>query len=140
VSIRIFYDKIAFRIKSWRKIKKIIEKVIAKENRVSGDLTFILTSDKELKKINIEFLKHNDNTDVICFDYCEMNIVNGEIYISLETVRLNAKNYKVSYNKEILRVIIHGVLHLCGYDDKTEKEKKRMRMREEYWLEIFDRS
>ncbi len=140
MSIRVFYDKITFRIKSWRKIKKIVEKVIAEENRVSGDLNFILTSDKELKKINIEFLKHNYNTDVICFDYCVMDTVNGEIYISLETVRLNAKNYKVSYNREILRVIIHGVLHLCGYDDKTEKEKKRMRMREEYWLEIFDRS
>jgi rRNA maturation RNase YbeY len=139
VSIRIFYDKVNFRVKNWRKVKKMIEKVIAKEKRISDDLNFILTNDKELKEINIEFLKHNYYTDVICFDYGGKNIINGEIYISIETVKKNAKNYKVSYNKELLRVIIHGVLHMCGYDDKRIKDKTEMKDREDYWLELFER-
>jgi probable rRNA maturation factor len=139
VSIRIYYDEITFRVKNWRKIKKVIEKVIANENKISGDLNFILTSDSELKKINTEFLNHNYFTDVICFDYGEEKIVSGEIYISADTVRSNAKNYKVSYNNETLRVIIHGVLHLCGHNDKTYEERSEMRNQEDYWLDIFEK-
>lgn len=139
MSIRIFYDEINFRIKNWRKIKKVIEKVIANENKISGDLNFILTIDNVLKEINVEFLKHNYYTDVICFDYGAGNIVSGEIYISVDTVRINAKNYKVSYGSEILRVIIHGVLHLCGYDDKSDKGKSEMRVLENFWIVEFDK-
>jgi probable rRNA maturation factor len=139
VSIRVFYDETGFRIKNWRKIKKTVEKVIADENRISGDLNFILTNDNILKQINVEFLKHNYYTDVICFDYGVGKTVSGEVYISVETVRLNAKNYKVSYGNEILRVIIHGVLHLCGYDDKNKKGRSGMRVLENYWLEEFDK-
>jgi probable rRNA maturation factor len=138
VSIRIFYDEISFRVKNWRKIKRLIEKVITNENRISGDLNFILTSDEELKKINVEFLKHNYYTDVICFNTSVGNHTGGEIYISVETVRTNAKNYEVSYNDELLRVIIHGVLHLCGYDDKSEKGRDEMRNMENFWLAEFD--
>lgn len=136
--IRVFYDDTDFRIKSWRRIRKLIEKVIAEEGKISGDLNFILTNDKTLKEINIEFLKHNYYTDVICFDYGGKNIISGEIYISLDTVKINARNYKISYNTEIIRVMIHGVLHLCGYDDNEKRKKDEMRGREDYWLTIFD--
>lgn len=137
MNIQIFYDNINFRVKNWRNVKKLIEKVISEEGKISGDLNFILTNDTILKEINVQFLKHNYYTDVVSFDYGEHNIIAGDIYISIDTVKINAKNYKVSYRLELVRVIIHGVLHLCGYDDKTAMEKDVMRRRENSWLRVY---
>ena len=134
MSIKVFYDETNFRLRGWRKIEQLIEKVIAKEHKISGDLNFIITNDKNIRSINIEFLEHDYNTDVISFDYCSGNVVNGEVYISIDTVRSNSLNYKVSLSDEVLRVIIHGVLHLLGYDDKTEEEKRVMKGKEDLWL------
>lgn len=137
MNIQIFYDNINFRVKNWRNVKKLIEKVISEEGKISGDLNFILTNDTILKEINVQFLKHNYYTDVISFDYGEHNIIAGDIYISIDTVKINAKNYKVSYRLELVRVIIHGVLHLCGYEDKTAMEKDVMRRKENSWLRVY---
>jgi rRNA maturation RNase YbeY len=93
-----------------------------------------LTDNENLRSINIEFLEHDYDTDVITFVYNNGNIVNGEVYISFDTVRLNAQNYEVSLNEELLRVIIHGVLHLLGHDDITEEEKCEMRKLEDSWM------
>jgi len=131
LNIRIFYEDIGFRLKSWKRTRAIVSKVISKENKFSGDLNFILTNDATLIEINKKFLGRDYFTDVIAFDYCMNNEISGDVYISLETVKLNAKNYKVSYNEEIFRVMIHGLLHLCGYNDSTEDEKKRMRIKED---------
>lgn len=140
MSTRIFYDNIAFRLKSWKKIKNLIGKVIRKEGKIPGDLNFIMTDDVSLKEINVQFLQHNYFTDVISFDYSNNKEVIGEIYISADCVKRNAKNYKVSYNEEVLRVIIHGVLHICGYDDATEEEKLEMSRKENYWLKEYRES
>lgn len=137
MNIQIFYDNINFRVKNWRNVKKLIEKVISEEGKISGDLNFILTNDTILKEINVQFLKHNYYTDVVSFDYGEHNIIAGDIYISIDTVKINAKNYKVSYRLELVRVIIHGVLHLCGYEDKTAMEKDVMRRKENSWLRVY---
>lgn len=137
MKINIFYDNIDFRVKGWRKIKELIKKVISKESKISGDLNFIITDDKILLELNIEFLKHNYYTDVISFNSNNQNNLSGEVYISIDAVKRNAKNYKISYSMELLRVMIHGVLHICGFNDINKIEKEKMRMHEDYWLRVY---
>ena len=137
MSIRIYYDDVGTRVRGWKNVRKLLDKVIAEEKKVPGDLNFILTTDKVLRGINRKFLKHNYNTDVISFRYNTGDIIDGEVYISVDTVKENAKNYKVSYETEMLRVIIHGLVHLCGYDDSTDWEKMKMREMEDYWISKY---
>jgi probable rRNA maturation factor len=134
LSIRIFYDETVFRLRKSRKAMEIVGEIIAKEGRTSGDLSFVITNDERLKQINVEFLEHDYYTDVITFNYNEKNVVNGEIYISLDRVKENSLNYNVSLEAELLRVIMHGVLHLVGFDDTNDKKRSKMREMEEYWL------
>jgi len=135
LSIKVFYDSCSYRLRGKGALLEIIEKVIRKEGRVSGDLNFIFTDDDTLKKINVQFLKHDYYTDVITFNYNKKKRINGEIYISIDTVKINSVNYNVSLRSEVLRVMIHGVLHLLGYNDTSEEQKREMRAMEDMWLE-----
>jgi probable rRNA maturation factor len=137
LSIRVFYDEIKFRVKGSEKIKKFLYRVIIEENKLPGDLKFIFTGDRNLIEINRKFLGHDYYTDVITFGENEDNVVNGEIYISLDTVRENADKYKIGTGEEIIRVMLHGILHLCGYNDETEGEKEIMIKRQEELVSKF---
>jgi rRNA maturation RNase YbeY len=134
LNTRIFYEETDFRVKGWKKIKEVVQKVIAKEGFISGDLNFILTTDNKILELNKRFLERDYFTDVITFEYNEGEIVSGDIFISVDTVKMNSENYKVSYKEEIVRVMIHGILHLCGYKDKSKIEIVKMKKMEEYWL------
>ena len=117
--------------KSW--VKQVI-KVHAKQ---LGDINYIFTNDENILSINTEHLKHDYYTDVITFDYTQENKISGDIYISLDTVKSNSEKFNQEYLNELMRVVIHGVLHLIGLKDKTESEAKEMRIEEEKALSIL---
>lgn len=102
-----------------------------------GDIAYFFCNDEELLKINQEFLQHDTYTDIITFDYGAFGVVSGEIYISTQRVRDNAVELRNLPQDEFLRVVAHGVLHLCGFKDKTEKEAAEMRLQEEAAIAMF---
>jgi rRNA maturation RNase YbeY len=118
-----------------KEARTIITKVLQTENHSLSFLNLIFCDNKTIRDYNNKFLSHDYNTDIITFfDYDETNIMYGELLISVDQVKLNAKDYSTTFNKELKRVIIHGVLHLCGYDDKTKTAKNKMSKREDYYL------
>ena len=114
-----------------------ISRVLLSENREEGDVNYIFCDDDYLHKINVEYLDHDTLTDVISFDYSVGNEINGDIFISVERVMDNAKDYNVSFEEELKRVVIHGVLHYCGYKDKTPADELLMRQKEDEKLLLF---
>jgi len=106
------------------------------ESRKLGNINIIFCSDPYILDINKKYLKHNYYTDIITFDYCEGQVLSGDLFISVDTVRANAVFYKTDFSEELNRVIIHGVLHLAGYDDQTDEQKAQMRSKEDYYLKI----
>ena len=130
-------EGLEFRLKERKAIATWIKKVIKQEGKKCGELLYFFCSDKYLLSINKAFLKHNTYTDIVTFDYSEAGTIAGEIYISIDRVKENAAIYKQPFNKELKRVLIHGVLHLCGYADKTEGLKKKMRQKEDQALSLF---
>ncbi|WP_417264890.1 rRNA maturation RNase YbeY [Brumimicrobium sp.] len=112
-------------------------KVVENEGKTLSNITVVLGSDDWLLEQNKSFLKHDYYTDIITFDYCEMDFISGDLLISIDRVNDNAKNYNVSRETELNRVLVHGLLHLCGYGDKTEKEIEIMRKKEDYYLTLL---
>ena len=111
-----------------------ISSVIESENCLEGELNYIFCNDQYLHKINVEFLNHDTLTDIISFDYSVGNNLHGDIFISVDRVRENAVQFSSSFLEELHRVIIHGILHYCGYTDKEEEDRKVMRAREDFYL------
>ena len=112
------------------KVTEWAKRVISLNNKIAGEINFIFTGDKRLLQINKQFLDHDYFTDIITFDYGTPATVSGDIYISVETVASNAASLNISYAEELNRVIIHGILHLCGFKDKTDAEAVIMRKKE----------
>lgn len=119
-------------------VKEVIRDLFKKEKTKLEQLQYIFCSDDYLLEINKQHLQHNYYTDIITFDLSEKpNAVIGEIYISVDRVKDNARNYDASFKDELLRVIFHGALHLCGHKDKTEKDQSLMRKAEDKYLQYF---
>lgn len=114
-----------------------IDAVIESEGKEPGEINYIFCDDEYLHNINMQYLNHDTLTDIISFDYCIGDLISGDIFISIERVQDNAKDYEVSFNEELLRVLAHGVLHYCGYKDKTENEALLMRTKEQEKIDMF---
>ena len=111
-----------------------LSNVVKTELKELGDISIIFVSDQYLLEMNQKYLNHDYFTDIITFDYCEDNVISGDLFISIDRVKENADSFNVDELTEIHRVMIHGVLHLCGYKDKTEEEEKNMRLLENKYL------
>jgi len=120
-----------------REISNWIKSVVSCYNKKIGDIAYIFCSDEKILDINIQYLNHDYYTDIITFDYSEDNIISGDLFISLDTVKSNAKKFGVNYTEELHRVIIHGILHLCGLNDKSPEEELIMREKENEALKIL---
>ena len=114
-----------------------ISRVIASESKELGEISYIFCDDQYLHKINVAYLNHDDLTDIISFDYSEGKILQGDIFISIERVKDNAHDFNVPFDDELKRVMIHGVLHYCGYKDKSEADEKIMRSKEDEKVTMF---
>ena len=132
-----FQSADTFSLKTELKVIKCIELLAKEELREIGGIDFVFCDDNYLHKINLEFLKHDTFTDIITFDYSAGNEIISEIYISVDRVADNAKKYSQTFEDEIHRVIIHGVLHLCGYKDKLAEDKQIMRDKENHYLSLL---
>lgn len=119
-------------------IEDWVQKVIEKNNKQLGDITYIFCTDDYLLNINREYLQHDYYTDIITFNYCENDIISGDLFISIDTVIDNAKTFDVSFESEFRRVVIHGILHLIGFDDKTDIDQEEMTKQENISLDIFN--
>lgn len=133
-------QSIAFKFKGKTKIKQWIKAVTEKEKHKLGTINYIFCTDDELLEINIKHLNHNTLTDIITFDYTEGKTINSDIFISVERVFENAEKFKVTFDEEFQRVMIHGILHLCGYKDKTKVDAELMRKKENAALKLLLKS
>ncbi|MGI6292815.1 MAG: rRNA maturation RNase YbeY [Bacteroidales bacterium] len=139
-NISFINNDISFLLKQKKRLKEWIISVILEEEKTPGVISYIFCSDDFLVDINMKYLNSNYLTDIITFDYTEDTIISGDIMISIERVKDNAKTYKTTFHNELLRVIIHGILHLCGYKDKSSTEIKTMREKEDYYINKYVKS
>ena len=134
--IRYYKEDIKFELKAKALNNKWLKFVAESEIRKIGDINIIFCSDNYILDVNMRYLQHDYFTDIITFDYCEKNILSGDLFISIDSVRENAVYYGTDFNEELYRVMVHGILHLIGYDDHSEEEISQMRAKENYYLEL----
>ena len=132
-----FEVEIKYSLKEKRRIKEWLNLVAFEEGSKIQNLNFLIVGDKRMIHFNKTYLNHDYSTDIITFDNSENKKISGDIVITIERVKENSKKYKVKLEDELRRVMVHGLLHLLGYDDKNEKEKKRIRKKENYYLEMY---
>jgi probable rRNA maturation factor len=136
-NILFFSDDVKYRIQGKKLLYTWIESTVRAEKKESEEINIILCSDRKILKINREFLAHDYYTDVISFNYNEGDAITGDIFISIDRVKDNSLKYKVPVANELARVIIHGILHLCGYRDSKESLRKHMKEKEDFYLSLL---
>ncbi|MDN3678464.1 rRNA maturation RNase YbeY [Flavobacterium paronense] len=132
-----FNYEIDFKLENEELYSGWISKVISSEMKKEGEINYIFCDDDYLVEINQQYLDHDTLTDIISFDYSIGNELHGDVFISIERVRENAVHFNVDFDDELKRVLIHGVLHYCGYKDKSEDDEKLMRQKEEEKMKMF---
>lgn len=134
IMIRYFSEDIDFEFKGKSLNNKWLKFVAESEIRKIGNINIIFCSDNYILDVNLKYLQHDYFTDIITFDYCERNVLSGDLFISVDSVRDNSVFYGTEFADELNRVIVHGVLHLIGYDDHSDSEQRMMRSKEDYYL------
>lgn len=134
--ISYFTEDIKFNFKSKRLTNRWLTLVAESEIRRIGEISVIFCSDPYILSVNQKYLQHDYYTDIITFDYCEGDRLSGDLFISIDTVRENSAEYGTEFEDELNRVIVHGILHLIGYDDHTPEDVAEMRMKEDYYLSL----
>jgi probable rRNA maturation factor len=129
--------EIEFELNNEGSFSKWISAIIESESKKEGEINYIFCDDDYLLEINQQYLDHDTLTDIISFDYSVGNELHGDIFISIERVRENAVDFNVSFDEELKRVMAHGVLHYCGYKDKTESDEQLMRSKEDEKIKMF---
>ena len=132
--IRYFHEDTSFEFKGKLLNNKWLKFVAESEVRKLGDINIIFCSDNYILDVNMKYLQHDYFTDIITFDYCEDDVLSGDLFISIDSVRDNASFYGTDFSEELNRVIVHGLLHLIGYDDHSDSEQRTMRAKEDYYL------
>ena len=136
-TISFFSEDIDFELIDESNYISWLQNVVESENKISGELSFVFCDDEYLHKINLQYLNHDTYTDIITFDYTEAGVIAGDIFISIDRVKENALLYNKPFKNELSRVIVHGVLHLAGYKDKSEEESTLMRSKEDFYLNLL---
>ena len=139
MQINFFSEETDFKLRDEKLISQWISSTIVQENKIPGTISVIFCTDSFLKEINIKYLNHDTLTDIITFDYVEDNTISGDIFISIDRVQENASSINVSFSDELDRVIIHGILHLLKYNDKTPDEQQLIRAKEDFYLALRTR-
>ncbi len=134
--IRYFNEDIKFELKHKIFNNNWLKSVAGSEGKRVGDIGIIFCSDRRILEINLKYLKHDYYTDIITFDYCEGDILSGDLFISIDSVRENSAFYGTLFEDELNRVMVHGILHLIGYDDHSESDIAVMRERENHYLDV----
>ena len=137
--VRYYNDSTTYRLREKRKVAAWLKMVAEQEGYTLGDVTYIFCSSEVHRKMNIDFIGHDYFTDIITFDYSELEegVVSGDIFIDVDTVADNARIYGVTARQEMLRVVVHGVLHLCGQKDKEPEDEKEMHRKEDKYLAMY---
>ena len=134
--IRYFNEDIKFVLKQKLLNNRWLKTVAGSEMRRIGDINIIFCSDNYILDVNMKYLEHDYFTDIITFDYCEKDILSGDLFISIDSVRENASFYGTDFEDELNRVMVHGILHLIGYDDHSENDIAQMRAKDNYYLQL----